>query len=87
MVDVEAQNPPLSEFLFTGGFFFSFCGGVSFTVFQLNALLLNPAIGKKCLGNVMRIDVGPLGGKNLEVAAVMSKYLHKCSPGLYFQSF
>uniref|UniRef100_A0A3P9KZA9 Uncharacterized LOC101170068 n=1 Tax=Oryzias latipes TaxID=8090 RepID=A0A3P9KZA9_ORYLA len=29
-------------------------------------------IGKKCLGNVMRIDVGPLGGKNLEVAAVMN---------------
>nr|XP_019963154.1 PREDICTED: uncharacterized protein LOC109642703 [Paralichthys olivaceus] len=29
-------------------------------------------ISSQCLGNIMRVDVGPLGGKLLEVAAVMN---------------
>lgn len=34
---------------------------------------LIPDVVSKCLGNVMRVDVGPLGGNLLDIAAVISK--------------
>ncbi|CAB1445154.1 unnamed protein product [Pleuronectes platessa] len=33
---------------------------------------LIPDISSKCLGNILRVDVGPLGGKQLEVAVVIN---------------
>lgn len=34
---------------------------------------LIPDVSSKCLGNIMRVDVGPLGGNLLDIAAVISK--------------
>ncbi|XP_068610217.1 uncharacterized protein [Brachionichthys hirsutus] len=39
-------------------------------------------ISSKCLGNVMRVDVGPLGGRPLEVAAVLNNSSTLLTPGL-----
>lgn len=36
-------------------------------------LLLFPGFHSKCLGNILFVDVGPLGGRHLEVAGVLSK--------------
>lgn len=38
--------------------------------FEYKSLTLE--ISSKCLGNMMRVDVGPLGGKLLELAVVIS---------------
>ncbi|XP_071324078.1 uncharacterized protein [Trachinotus anak] len=42
-------------------------------------------IGSKCLGNIMRVDVGPLGGNLLEVAVVINNSAILLTPSLMSQ--
>ncbi|XP_039981930.1 uncharacterized protein LOC120789331 [Xiphias gladius] len=42
-------------------------------------------IGSKCLGNIMRVDVGPLGGNLLEVAVVINNSAILLTPSLASQ--
>uniref|UniRef100_A0A4W6F6D0 ZP domain-containing protein n=1 Tax=Lates calcarifer TaxID=8187 RepID=A0A4W6F6D0_LATCA len=44
-----------------------------------------PDISSKCLGNVMRVDVGPLGGNFLEVAVVVNDSAILLTPSLASQ--
>ncbi|XP_040920447.1 uncharacterized protein LOC121199644 isoform X2 [Toxotes jaculatrix] len=46
---------------------------------------LIPDISSKCLGNIMRVDVGPLGGKLLEVAVVINNSAITLTPSLASQ--
>lgn len=39
----------------------------------VSCCFLLPGFDSKCLGNILFVDVGPLGGRHLEVAGVLSK--------------
>lgn len=82
----EAQKrPPLSkQLIYLAGF--SYPGNLVTLLTLLSHKCLIPDITSKCLGNVMRVDVGPLGGNLLKITAVMSK-LEKLSVSFNFLHF
>uniref|UniRef100_A0A3B5QE78 Uncharacterized LOC102233503 n=1 Tax=Xiphophorus maculatus TaxID=8083 RepID=A0A3B5QE78_XIPMA len=85
--NIEAQQkPPISKAICLEVVYFQrFANSAGFSCICSSFSSLNADIRAKCLGNIMRVDVGPLGGSLLDVAVIINNTAIVVTPSIAAQ--